>query len=431
MDDSGSWSETSSPDASLQLPGCLPLENHDIVLESATLEYKSQSHSVNGTLTQIKDGSQESEVKVHHKEMEVQTLPYIQSNEKKNTGCQDIISAVHYDIKETAVQSSSKKGKTQDSAVQTVNFDLDGTDVNINGVKELEQAQDTSLADSSVISKSSQPINQNQELSGNELEEKALDLSSGETPCSIESVHTLQNTHANITESMINSPSKSYQSYIKDSEPKPKPSNEITRDYLPKVGMTTYKIVPQRSFEIERHDLEFTQDDRNQDTMSEPNKRLPSPASAKSLSPVRLAREAFFSELSSAVKNGSHSPQQRTHVNPLSPISQNISLIHPKEHTDLSKMSDAPDLKSDKPGITRTKSNQIAPGSVKAPSSFYLQMQRRASSMYVTSAAAKMSKSLTSPTNNETAVRSNTICINGRSGMSNLVLPEGQEFAKQ
>ncbi|XP_062313938.1 cordon-bleu protein-like 1b [Osmerus eperlanus] len=37
--------------------------------------------------------------------------------------------------------------------------------------------------------------------------------------------------------------------YATDSEPKPKPSNELTRDYIPKVGMTTYTIVPQKSLE--------------------------------------------------------------------------------------------------------------------------------------------------------------------------------------
>ncbi|XP_066543028.1 cordon-bleu protein-like 1b isoform X2 [Hoplias malabaricus] len=37
--------------------------------------------------------------------------------------------------------------------------------------------------------------------------------------------------------------------YVTESEPKPKPSNELTRDYIPKVGMTTYTIVPQRSLD--------------------------------------------------------------------------------------------------------------------------------------------------------------------------------------
>lgn len=41
--------------------------------------------------------------------------------------------------------------------------------------------------------------------------------------------------------------------YATESEPKPKPSNELTRDYIPKVGMTTYTIVPQKSLEKLRY----------------------------------------------------------------------------------------------------------------------------------------------------------------------------------
>lgn len=37
--------------------------------------------------------------------------------------------------------------------------------------------------------------------------------------------------------------------YFVASEPKPKPSNELTREYIPKVGMTTYTIVPPKSVE--------------------------------------------------------------------------------------------------------------------------------------------------------------------------------------
>ncbi|KAG7464121.1 hypothetical protein MATL_G00183860 [Megalops atlanticus] len=37
--------------------------------------------------------------------------------------------------------------------------------------------------------------------------------------------------------------------YVTELEPRPKPSNELTRDYIPKVGLTTYTIVPQKSLE--------------------------------------------------------------------------------------------------------------------------------------------------------------------------------------
>lgn len=47
--------------------------------------------------------------------------------------------------------------------------------------------------------------------------------------------------------------------YTSEAKPKPKPSNEVTRDYIPKVGMTTYTIVPQKSLEKLRYfEVELT-----------------------------------------------------------------------------------------------------------------------------------------------------------------------------
>ncbi|XP_076025947.1 cordon-bleu protein-like 1b isoform X2 [Genypterus blacodes] len=44
-----------------------------------------------------------------------------------------------------------------------------------------------------------------------------------------------------------------------DSMPPPKPSNELTRDYIPKVGMTTYTIVPQKYTEkLRYYEVELT-----------------------------------------------------------------------------------------------------------------------------------------------------------------------------
>lgn len=47
--------------------------------------------------------------------------------------------------------------------------------------------------------------------------------------------------------------------HTSEAKPKPKPSNEVTRDYIPKVGMTTYTIVPQKSLEKLRYfEVELT-----------------------------------------------------------------------------------------------------------------------------------------------------------------------------
>lgn len=62
--------------------------------------------------------------------------------------------------------------------------------------------------------------------------------------------HTLFHTSVTSTPSV---PATTKTVHATDSEPKPKPSNELTRDYIPKVGMTTYTIVPQKSLEKLRY----------------------------------------------------------------------------------------------------------------------------------------------------------------------------------
>ncbi|KAJ8255344.1 hypothetical protein GJAV_G00203810 [Gymnothorax javanicus] len=51
-------------------------------------------------------------------------------------------------------------------------------------------------------------------------------------------------------------PPNSQPIYLLDYAPKPKPSNEVTRDYIPKVGLTTYTIVPQKSLRF--YEVELT-----------------------------------------------------------------------------------------------------------------------------------------------------------------------------
>ncbi|XP_051998888.1 cordon-bleu protein-like 1b isoform X2 [Xyrauchen texanus] len=59
-------------------------------------------------------------------------------------------------------------------------------------------------------------------------------------------------------------PKASTVQYFADVEPKPKPSNELTREYIPKVGMTTYTIVPQKSLEKLRFfEVELTLEPRS------------------------------------------------------------------------------------------------------------------------------------------------------------------------
>lgn len=65
--------------------------------------------------------------------------------------------------------------------------------------------------------------------------------------------------------------------YIVNAEPKPKPSNELTREYIPKVGMTTYTIVPQMSREKMRFfEVELTLERRGDTDVENPNSKTAS-----------------------------------------------------------------------------------------------------------------------------------------------------------
>ncbi|XP_028249069.1 cordon-bleu protein-like 1b isoform X2 [Parambassis ranga] len=67
------------------------------------------------------------------------------------------------------------------------------------------------------------------------------------------SPHTLETSSCQDSTASAPATKKAAPVYTTDSEPKPKPSNELTRDYIPKVGMTTYTIVPQKSMEKLRY----------------------------------------------------------------------------------------------------------------------------------------------------------------------------------
>lgn len=67
------------------------------------------------------------------------------------------------------------------------------------------------------------------------------------------SLHTSSTSPCKEKKSSVPAPKKASFMHAADLELKPKPSNELTRDYIPKVGMTTYTIVPQKSLERHRY----------------------------------------------------------------------------------------------------------------------------------------------------------------------------------
>ncbi|XP_076859004.1 cordon-bleu protein-like 1b isoform X2 [Brachyhypopomus gauderio] len=143
--------------------------------------------------------------------------------------------------------------------------------------------------------------------------------------------------------------------YVTDSEPKPKPSNELTREYIPKVGMTTYTIVPQRSLEKLRFfEVELTLE----------------PALAPG------AREAVLQGKASTT---SASPPPRPGEDPASPApSDELSGSAP-----LSPMSPVASDPSE------VKLKKVPPATRPKPASFRLPQHKRTPGSYVSSAAVR------------------------------------------
>ncbi|XP_069838937.1 cordon-bleu protein-like 1 isoform X2 [Dendropsophus ebraccatus] len=348
--------------------------------ENTTLEYEKIGESENRTSTPT------SELESHHvfenkvvvvvAEEASQTLPFVKSTETTAAVTED---SGYINLTETTVdtelkQSIIEKGKMQDSAVQTVNFD---SDVETTMDKEITHSQGNTFTD-----------RVQHELNGHGSNVAQLSEQQYKHELVNNVRESVETQTVNVQENMVeSSQSKTFHFYRQHSDTKPKPSNEVTRDYLPKVGMTTYKIIPQRSFDVERYVDE-----------EEPSHAVPNSNMAFH---YNLSHEK--SEPPPVVKNGDLS-SRGSNVNTLSMVSKTTA-DQRKEHFALSRsLSSAPVLTSDKTSPPEVKPKPKPTSPVKGPSSFYLQMQRRASSMYVTSAIAK-AKTSVNPSNSTVKIK--------------------------
>ncbi|KFQ94610.1 Cordon-bleu protein-like 1, partial [Nipponia nippon] len=189
---------------------------------------------------------------------------------------------------------------------------------------------------------------------------------------------------------------KGYPLYRQDTKPKPKPANEITRDYIPKIGMTTYKIVPPKSVEIMKSwESEISSDYKDQEVPTSEN-------SLKHEDPKEFIVQA---EISRPPKSVGHlqvgSQNEPAAANDLLRRANSISEHVVTSGAEMTTESNRMETESSKQRVplmlsmdnsntsseTQDKSNALSPTT--KPSSFYLQMQRRASGHYVTSAIAR------------------------------------------
>ncbi|NXO80206.1 COBL1 protein, partial [Sitta europaea] len=189
------------------------------------------------------------------------------------------------------------------------------------------------------------------------------------------------------------SPVKGHPFYIQDSKPKPKPANEITRDYIPKIGMTTYKIVPPKFLEMMKSwESEVVSDHKDQEvsTLEDPKEFIVQteiPHLSKSVGPLQVGSQneaaAANGLLQSVNSISEHTVTSGAEITTESNQMEGESF---KQRDPLMLNLDNTHTSSE----TQDKSNALSPLSpTMKPSSFYLQMQRRASGHYVTSAVAR------------------------------------------
>lgn len=181
--------------------------------------------------------------------------------------------------------------------------------------------------------------------------------------------------------------------YATDSEPKPKPSNELTRDYIPKVGMTTYTIVPQKSLEKLRYfevalTLELPPDAPEQG-LNIDSLQLDERTATREQTDVskeqcvqhpQTPREELLTSTTTATAQGT--------VN--GSISESIpsptATILPKEDE---KISSSANGSSPAGSPAEVKETKIPPATKPKPGSFRLGMPKKPPGYYVTSAAEK------------------------------------------
>ncbi|XP_037343771.2 cordon-bleu protein-like 1b isoform X1 [Pungitius pungitius] len=179
--------------------------------------------------------------------------------------------------------------------------------------------------------------------------------------------------------------------YATNSEPKPKPSNELTRDYVPKVGMTTYTIVPQKSLEKLRYfevaltlepppeaaegglhlgslQLEESTAPREQTEVSQEKSELPSTTPREELLTSTAATQ---DTINGSIHESIHSSSPTT-------LLQTDDRISPSANG-------APQAGSP----AEVKEMKIPPATKPKPGSFRLAQQKKPPGYYVTSAAEK------------------------------------------
>nr|XP_035160549.2 cordon-bleu protein-like 1 isoform X18 [Callithrix jacchus] len=295
-------------------------------------------------------------------------------------------------------QPSAEKTKMQDVAIQTTpscnSFDGKHQDHNLSDFKVEESVQTSNNVSTQHSFLSSQDsVDHSKEFrSQGTLTIHSEDLFTTKDPIFAHSNDDLLPSIDRIDKNSTASYLKNYPLYRQDYNPKPKPSNEITREYIPKIGMTTYKVVPPKSLEILKDWQSETigyKDDQDIHTLGKKHTH-------------ENVKETAIQTEDSAISEGPKGPlpdlkpkpnlrtEHQVHGSVSSPVSAMVSPLKPspKMTRDTGTAPFAPNLE-DINNILESKFKSRASNPQAKPSSFFLQMQKRVLGHYVTSAAAK------------------------------------------
>ncbi|KAG2458940.1 GRB14 protein, partial [Polypterus senegalus] len=179
--------------------------------------------------------------------------------------------------------------------------------------------------------------------------------------------------------------------YKRDSESKPKPSNEVTRDYIPKIGMTTYKIVPQKSLEKLRFfEVEVTLESPSKTPEEEETSIVPVQAMRYESDPQQYLQTALGPTVNES-QMMQHSEVSETTENVIYATTQPAQECSTeKEKAGFDSQLSSPSELDDHPSSPLDINQKKVPPAVKPkPGSFRLSLQKKPPGYYVTSAAAK------------------------------------------
>lgn len=360
----------------------------------------------------MKNGVRGTEINVagvaknNNVDIEVDRLSNYQAYKTDTAGCyKENHLSVSSAPDQNLIQPSAEKTKMQDAAIQTIpscdSFDGDQQDHNLSDVKVDESVQ-TSSNNKSTQRLSLKPQD-SVDISGEFRSQGPLvhteeQLTIKDPSCAGGNDNLLppvDGTDKNSTASYV----KNYPFYRQDYIPKPKPSNEITREYIPKIGMTTYKIVPPRSLEISRDWESETigyKNDQEIHTLGKKDTYENVKETTIQTEDLVISESPKESQADLKSKPTLRTEQQMQSEESLTRSRTASPLKPPRMTSDTGTAPFAPKLE-DINNILESKFKSRVSNPHSKPSAFFLQMQKRVSDHYVTSAAAKSVQAASNP----------------------------------